>query len=145
MKLPAWVQKFQISLTAITWMGFVVVCAIFGSYAFLLGDKELTTQNSELQYLREENTYLTDRNRELEQQIGSLRTDQKTVLGAEEIDPELEEGKQRSFLYTIKQGDTIWDIATMYSVDVKALMRWNNLTPRSQIFPGDTLTIILKE
>ncbi len=149
MKLSVWVQKFQISPNATTWVGFVIICGIFGGYVFLLKDKELTTQDilrNELQYLREENRQLTERNRELERQLGSTQSGdeemQKTVLGPEHID---EEGSQRSFLYTVKKGDTIWDIAEIYNVDVKALMRWNDLTPRSQIFPGDQLKIILDE
>jgi len=149
MKSSVWVQKFHISLTAITWMGFVVIWAIWGSYALLFRNKELTTQNSELQYLREENRRLTERNQELEQQLATLRSSPeetgKTALDAKNIDGELRAGSQRSFVYTVKKGDTIWDIANMYNVDVNALMRWNNLNPRSQIFPGDTLTIILKE
>mgnify|MGYP002750872936 CR=1 FL=1 len=45
----------------------------------------------------------------------------------------------------VQKGDTVWDIATMYKVTVDDLLRWNNMTKRSRIFPGDELTIILKE
>lgn len=130
-------------------MGFVLVCALFGSYAFLLRNQELATQNSELRYLHKENRSLIERNRELERQLAEIRSDhedtQKSGSDGEDIDAELREGSQRSFVYTVKKGDTIWDIAERYNVDVRALMRWNKLTPRSRIFPGDTLTIILKE
>jgi LysM repeat protein len=149
MKLSARAQRFHLSLTAMTWMGFLLVCAIFGSYTFLLRDKELSVQNSELQYLREENRSLTERNHKLEEQLTSARSegegDQKTVSGGDNVAVELEKGSQRSFLYTVKKGDTIWDIAELYDIDVKALMRWNNLTPRSRIFPGDQLVIIIEE
>jgi LysM repeat protein len=146
MKLSAWVQKFHISLTAITWMGFVVVFAMWGSYVFFFRNKELTTQNSELQYLREENRHLAERNQELERQLATIRSNlEETGKTVSDANAELREGSHRSFVYTVKKGDTIWDIAKMYNVDVNALMRWNNLNPRSQIFPGDTLTIILKE
>ena len=139
MKLSAWAQRFHLSLTAMTWMGFLLVCAIFGSYTFLLRDKELSVQNSELQYLREENRSLTERNHKLEEQLTSAQSEGE---GGDNVAVELEEGSQRSFLYTVKKGDTIWDIAELYDIDVKALMRWNNLTPRSRIFPGDQLTIL---
>lgn len=149
MKLAARAQKLHLSLTAMTWMGFLGVCAIFGSYAFLLRDKELSIQHSELQYLREENNSLTERNRELEEQLTSIQSEyedaQKVLSGVDGVAVELEEGSQRSFRYTVKKGDTIWDIAEIYNIDVKALMRWNNLTPRSRIFPGDQLIIILEE
>ena len=149
MELLARTQKLQISLTTVTWMGFICVCGIFLGYAFLFKDKEVTSQDllrAELRYLRAENKTLTERNRELEQYSPALRQgDQHT--GAEVIrgDSELEQKKQRSFLYTVKKGDTIWDIAITYKVDVEALMRWNNLTRQSRIYPGDTLIIILEE
>lgn len=142
MKLSARAQRFHLSLTAMTWMGFLLVCAIFGSYTFLLRDKELSVQNSELQYLREENRSLTERNHKLEEQLTSAQSEGE---GEDNVVVELEEGSQRSFLYTVKKGDTIWDIAELYDIDVKALMRWNNLTPRSRIFPGDQLIIIIEE
>ena len=149
MKLSTWRQKWQLSLTALTWMGFVVICALWGSYGVLLRHKELTTQNREWQYLRAENSRLTVQNQELEQQAAALRARlaESGTAAAGEKNPngELTEGRQRSFSYTVKKGDTIWDIAKMYNVEGQALMRWNHLNPRSQIFPGDTLTIMLKE
>ena len=152
MNLQAWKQKFHISLGVITWACFAIIFGIFWGYAFLLKDKELTTQDmlrSEIQYLRKENRQLTERNQQLEQVWGSTSTEnekqQENGPDATNIDSELEEASQRSFVYTVKKGDTIWDIAEMYNIDVKALMRWNNLTPRSRIFPGDQLTIILGE
>ena len=41
--------------------------------------------------------------------------------------------------YTIKSGDTLWDIAVNNGTTVDALMQDNNLTS-SLIFPGDKLT-----
>jgi cell division protein FtsB len=111
-------------------------------------DKELTAQNREVQYLRAENSRLTAQNQELVQQAALLRAKlAESGTAAEEKNPngELTEGRQRSFSYTVKKGDTIWDIAKMYNIEGQALMRWNHLNPRSQIFPGDTLTIMLKE
>lgn len=144
------VQKFHISsLTVTTVLGFVLVCVIFGGYTVVLRTKDLTVRNSELQYVHEEKTQLLEQNRELEEQLADLQARcggaENTLSGTEGITPELQAGSQRSFVYSVKKGDTIWDIATLYNVNVKDLMRWNNLGPRSQIFPGDQLTIILEE
>ena len=137
-------QDFHLPLTAATWLWFIVICAIFGGYAVLFSQKILTTQHSELQYLRHENATLIERNRQLEEQLVKFRGPDG------DIHMPLIEGarpsvNQRSFIYTVKKGDTIWDIATLYNVDIGDLMRWNNLGPRSQIFPGDQLVITLEE
>ena len=55
-------------------------------------------------------------------------------------DPQLSKPENRT-----AQRDKIWDIANMYEVEVRALMRWNNLSLQSRIFPGDQLLIILGE
>lgn len=149
MNISVWRQKFQISLlSVITWIGFVVVFGVFWGYAFLLKDKHLSTQEREVQYLREENRQLVEQNRELERRIEALQAEkdspQENITGIPDTDPEFGQASQRSFIYTVKQGDTIWDIARLYNVDNKDLMRWNNLVS-SQISPGDQLIIILDE
>jgi len=146
-----WTQKLHISLTAATWICFVIVFSIFGMYAFLLHQKELSTQELmryELQRLREENYQFLERNQELEQTCASTSerpTASSEISETARSSSELEQANQRSFLYTVKKGDTVWDIAAMYNVDLNDLMRWNNLSPRSRIFPGDQLIIILEE
>lgn len=149
MKLIAAVQKIRFPLTVSTWLWFVVLCGLFGSYAFWLSRRAETSQNSELQYLRDENIYLIEQTRALEEQVQALQnTCEEPVLavpGDGESTASTHAANQRSFVYTVKKGDTIWDIATLYNVDVNALMRWNNLGPRSQIFPGDQLLIVLEE
>jgi uncharacterized protein HemX len=148
MKLVAAVQNFRLSLTASTWIWFAVLCGLFGSYAFWLSQKAAMSQNSELQYLRDENATVIEQNRILEEQLRELQdaceSSQASQGGIETLSNRSAES-QRSFVYTVKKGDTIWDIATLYNVDIKELMRWNNLGPRSQIFPGDELIIVLNE
>jgi cell division protein FtsB len=152
MKWFARIQQFAHSLALVTWLGFALVCVIFGTYAVLLRAKELRTRTilrNELREVQDENQQLARQNQKLEQQIEALRGEQTgapaDLPNQEYIDIELQQGQQRSFRYTVKKGDTIWDIAEMYAVDVKALMRWNNLSPRSRIFPGDQLIIILDD
>jgi len=47
-------------------------------------------------------------------------------------------------LYTVKQGDTLYDIANKYKISVSSLKRWNNLR-RNLIKPGDKLTLYLND
>ncbi len=65
-----WTQKLPISFTVIARSGFfVLVCGVFGTYALLLYQKEVSSRNilrNELQRLRKENYQLLERNQELE-------------------------------------------------------------------------------
>lgn len=133
---------------------FVLVFVVFGSYAYYLKAKENQDRElflGELRYLRQENQSFAERNQELEQGCGAVSPEEaatppSSVAPAEENLPEdAASATERSFVYHVKRGDTIWDIAAIYQVDVKSLMRWNSLTARSRIFPGDQLTIILEE
>lgn len=149
MKIAAAIQNFTLPLVASTWLWFVGVCVVFGSYAFWLGYATETSQNSEVQYLRAENAYLLEQQAMLEEQLQGRRDMAESTQPGTETSAEGSEAPlvdpQRSFMYTVKPGDTIWDIATLYDVDVKALMRWNNLGSRSRIFPGDQLIIMVEE
>jgi hypothetical protein len=130
---------------------FVLVLGIFGGYAYFLKAKEHRDRElflGELRYLRQENHSFAERIQELELQCGAASTEEgisSNSLSTEENLPEAAPATERSFVYHVKRGDTIWDIAAIYQVDVESLMRWNNLTSRSRIFPGDQLTIILEE
>ena len=44
-------------------------------------------------------------------------------------------------IYTVKPGDTLWDIARAYKVTVSALRKSNGLGRRSAIHPGDRLMV----
>ena len=46
-----------------------------------------------------------------------------------------------AIVYTVKRGDTLWDIARTHKVTVSALRRTNGLSRRSAIHPGDRLRI----
>jgi membrane-bound lytic murein transglycosylase D len=43
--------------------------------------------------------------------------------------------------YRVKKGDTLWDIARRYSVNVNSLAKWNGMAPRDPLKPGKRLVI----
>ncbi len=51
----------------------------------------------------------------------------------------------RSFIYTVRQGDTLWEISRSAGVDVESLCRWNGIQNASRIYPGDKLKIPAEE
>ncbi len=51
--------------------------------------------------------------------------------------------ESNSVVYTVKPGDTLWDIARAHNVTLSALRRTNGLGRRSAIHPGDRLRIDL--
>ena len=44
-------------------------------------------------------------------------------------------------IYTIKRGDSLWEIAKAHNVSINDLARWNNISTRSRLYPGDKLKI----
>ena len=47
--------------------------------------------------------------------------------------------------YTVKQGDSWWDIAQLYKVSVKKLTAWNNKVPSDYLQPGQKLVVWSQE
>jgi membrane-bound lytic murein transglycosylase D len=47
----------------------------------------------------------------------------------------------RAFIYTVREGDTLWDISRSAGIDVESLSRWNGIQNPSRIYPGDRLKI----
>jgi membrane-bound lytic murein transglycosylase D len=43
--------------------------------------------------------------------------------------------------YTVRRGDTLWDIARAHKVSVRTLARWNGMATRDLLRPGQTLVI----
>ena len=144
-------QTGQIFPLLKAWGSVALVFVLFGGYAYVLKAKESREQEpflGELRYLRQENQSFIERILALEQQCETTLPEENARQEsppAEENAIDAATAAERSFVYHVKRGDTIWDIASIYQVDVESLMRWNNLTPRSRIFPGDQLTIILEE
>lgn len=53
-----------------------------------------------------------------------------------------DEAKGNAVYYTVKQGDTLWEIARKYpGITLKDLREWNNLPPNAHIVPGQQLII----
>ncbi|WP_250658334.1 LysM peptidoglycan-binding domain-containing protein [Alkalimarinus coralli] len=54
-------------------------------------------------------------------------------------------GKSRSKLeYTVRAGDTLWDISRKYKVGVRSLAKWNSMAPTDPLKPGKKLVIWTK-
>ncbi|MER2490445.1 lytic transglycosylase [Catenovulum sediminis] len=43
--------------------------------------------------------------------------------------------------YTVKKGDTFWDISKAHKVNVRDLAKWNSMAPGDPIYPGQKLKI----
>ncbi|MCY4362808.1 MAG: LysM peptidoglycan-binding domain-containing protein [Gammaproteobacteria bacterium] len=50
-------------------------------------------------------------------------------------------GDGKKFVYTIKRGDTLWDIGRKYGVSVKQLAGWNGIPSRKILRPGQKLDL----
>lgn len=48
---------------------------------------------------------------------------------------------QQHISYTVKQGDSLWEIARRYGVSVEQLQKWNSMNKRTRLNPGQNLDI----
>ena len=51
----------------------------------------------------------------------------------------------KSYIYTIKRGDNLWDIGRHYGISVRQLTEWNGLYQKSILRPGQKLTVWIKD
>lgn len=49
--------------------------------------------------------------------------------------------EQQHISYTVKQGDSLWDIARRYGVSVEQLQKWNSMNKGTRLNPGQNLDI----
>ena len=49
----------------------------------------------------------------------------------------------QQYVYTIRRGDTLWDIGRHYGVSIRMLCQWNGLSPRTILRPGQKLNLLL--
>ncbi|MEJ2762260.1 MAG: LysM peptidoglycan-binding domain-containing protein [Gammaproteobacteria bacterium] len=54
-------------------------------------------------------------------------------------------GSGEKYLYTVRRGDTLWDIGRHYGVSIRNLCAWNGISSRRYLRPGQKLTLWLAE
>ncbi len=54
---------------------------------------------------------------------------------------DLSDYEGKTFIYTVRKGDTLWDISHSAGIAVESLCRWNGIQNASRIYPGDRLKI----
>ena len=47
--------------------------------------------------------------------------------------------------YTVRRGDTLYSIAQRFDVELDDLLRWNKLSTKARLYPGDVVTILLAQ
>ncbi len=52
-------------------------------------------------------------------------------------------GNGKNHIYTVRRGDTLWDIGRQYGVSIKQLCAWNGINARSVLRPGKKLQLWL--
>ncbi len=53
-------------------------------------------------------------------------------------------GSGKTIMYTVRSGDTLWDIASRYGVSIRDIKNWNNRSS-NRIKPGDQLKIVVAD
>jgi len=70
-----------------------------------------------------------------------IHPNQQLIVFKPEGAPELEKG-QKYLYYTVRRGDTLWDIAKMYDgVTVDQIKRLNNISNTKRLKPGQKIKI----
>ncbi len=54
-------------------------------------------------------------------------------------------GPRKKVAYTVRPGDNLWDIGLKFRVGTRDIQRWNNLSPKHILRPGDRLTLHVPE
>ena len=52
-------------------------------------------------------------------------------------------GDGRKYIYTVRRGDTLWDIGRQYGVSVRQLAGWNGISSKRYLRPGQKLNLWL--
>ena len=64
------------------------------------------------------------------------------VVTTDEIDPQYPNRKK--VIYTVDEGDTLWDISRNFNISVQEIIAWNDLE-NHKIHPGDHINLYLKD
>jgi peptidoglycan lytic transglycosylase D len=54
-------------------------------------------------------------------------------------------GDGKRYIYSVKRGDNLWDIGRSYGISVSQLTRWNGISKKSILRPGQKLTVWVKD
>ncbi len=54
-------------------------------------------------------------------------------------------GDGKQYIYSVKRGDNLWDISRQYGISVSQLTRWNGISSKSLLRPGQKLTVWVKQ
>tara|TARA_R110002072_G_scaffold3149_6_gene23477 strand:+ start:4923 stop:6554 length:1632 start_codon:yes stop_codon:yes gene_type:complete len=54
-------------------------------------------------------------------------------------------GNGKRYIYSVKRGDNLWDIGRHYGISVNQLTRWNGISKKSLLKPGQKLTVWVKQ
>lgn len=54
-------------------------------------------------------------------------------------------GDGKRYIYSVKRGDNLWDIGRQYGISVSQLTRWNGLSKRGILRPGQKITVWVKD
>ncbi len=55
--------------------------------------------------------------------------------------PAFNKSKKRNLIYVVKRGDTFWEIARRFSVSTNKIAKWNRISLKKPLFPGQKLVI----
>jgi membrane-bound lytic murein transglycosylase D len=66
---------------------------------------------------------------------------QRLVLAGDEGAGDANEGWGEPMVYVVRRGDTLYEISRNHSVSVTDLCRWNGISKRKVLHPGDRLTV----
>ena|GEM_PF-322624 len=53
--------------------------------------------------------------------------------------------KRKKIIYSVKKGDNLWQLSQNFNVDLQLLRKWNRLSPKERLMPGDKLVIHLNQ
>lgn len=74
-----------------------------------------------------------------------LQIGQKLYIPGQDGGADKAAAVKNALVYRVRHGDTVWDIARRFGVSHRDLLRWNKLSSRSIIRPGDTLYVMRDE
>ena len=76
-----------------------------------------------------------------------IYTGDRLIVGFRQTEPSLgqaythQEHGTNEIVYTVKRGDTLWEIAKTHNVTINQIRHWNNLVRKSKIYPGEKFII----